>query len=178
MQAGLVREVPNMMIQKLYHVAYRCNDAQETIDFYTKVLGLKFAMAVSQERVPSTQEELPYIHIFLEMADGSSVAFFELPQAAQAIPDTNTPPWVQHLALEVASREHLLAMKATLEQHGVEYIGIVDHGTIHSLYFFDPNGHRLEVMYRVDEGVRAERARKSQQVLDQWNAKWHPEHVR
>ena len=29
------------MFQKLHHVAYRCRDAQETVDFYTKVLGLK-----------------------------------------------------------------------------------------------------------------------------------------
>ena len=31
------------MFQKLHHVAYRCRDAQETVDFYTKVLGLKYA---------------------------------------------------------------------------------------------------------------------------------------
>jgi catechol 2,3-dioxygenase-like lactoylglutathione lyase family enzyme len=29
------------MFQKLHRVAYRCRDAQETVDFYTKVLGLK-----------------------------------------------------------------------------------------------------------------------------------------
>ncbi len=165
------------MIQKLYHVAYRCNDAQETVNFYTKVLGLKFAMAVSQDRVPSTGEEVPYIHIFFEMGDGSNVAFFELPQAPQPIPDTNTPPWVQHLALEVMSREDLLKMKAALEANGVEYIGIVDHGTINSLYFFDPNGHRLEVALRVNEAVRAERASMSNDVLKAWNAKWHPEYA-
>ena len=31
------------MFQKLHHVAYRCRDAQETVEFYTKVLGLKYA---------------------------------------------------------------------------------------------------------------------------------------
>ena len=31
------------MFQKLHHVAYRCRDAQETVDLYTKVLGLKYA---------------------------------------------------------------------------------------------------------------------------------------
>lgn len=166
------------MIQKLYHVAYRCNNAQETTDFYTKVLGLKFAMAVSQDRVPSTGEEVPYIHIFFEMADGSNVAFFELPQAPDAIPDTNTPSWVQHLALEVSTRDDLLKMKASLEENNVEYIGIVDHGTINSVYFFDPNGHRLEVALRVNEAVRAERAKMSGEVLRAWNAKWHPEQTR
>ncbi|TFL15797.1 VOC family protein [Pusillimonas caeni] len=165
------------MIQKLYHVAYRCNNSQETVDFYTKVLGLRFAMAVSQDRVPSTGEETPYIHIFFEMADGSNVAFFELPQTPRAIPDTNTPSWVQHLALEVSTRDDLLKMKASLEEHHIDYIGIVDHGTINSLYFFDPNGHRLEIALRVNEAVRAEREKKSNDVLKAWNAKWHPEYA-
>lgn len=164
-----------MMIQKLYHVAYRCNNSQETVDFYTKVLGLKFAMAVSQDRVPSTGEEVPYIHIFFEMADGSNVAFFELPQAAKAIPDTNTPSWVQHLALEVSTRADLMEMKDRLEKNNVSFIGPVDHGTINSLYFFDPNGHRLEVALRVNEQVREERAKARFDVLKDWNAKWHPE---
>lgn len=165
------------MIKKMYHVAYRCKNSQETVDFYTKVLGLKFAMAMSSDRVPSTGEELPYIHIFFEMADGSNVAFFELPQAPEAIPDTNTPSWVQHLALEVSSREDLMKMKASLEANDVEYIGPVDHGTINSLYFFDPNGHRLEVALRVNETVRLERAAKSDEVLKAWNARWHPEYA-
>lgn len=165
------------MIQKLYHVAYRCNTAQETIDFYTQVLGLKFSMAVSEERVPSTGEEIPYIHIFFEMADGSNVAFFELPQARPAQPDPNTPSWVQHLALEVGTREDLLKMKASLEKHNIEYIGIVDHGTINSLYFFDPNGHRLEIALRVNETIRAEREKKTNDVLQAWNAKWHPQYA-
>ena len=40
---GLENAGGRAMFQKLHHVAYRCRDAQETVDFYTKVLGLKYA---------------------------------------------------------------------------------------------------------------------------------------
>jgi catechol 2,3-dioxygenase-like lactoylglutathione lyase family enzyme len=71
------------MLQRLHHVAYRCLDAAETVDFYTNVIGLRFAHAISQDRVPSTQEFSPHLHIFFELGDGSYLAFFELGKAAQ-----------------------------------------------------------------------------------------------
>ena len=30
-----------MLLQKLHHVAYRCTDVAETVQFYTKYLGLE-----------------------------------------------------------------------------------------------------------------------------------------
>src|SRR4029077_20793939 len=90
-----------MEIKSLHHVAYRCKDAKKTADFYTKVLDLEYAMAVSEDRVPSTGEEHPYMHIFFRMDDGSYVAFFELPEMPEMGRDGNTPLWVQHLALRV-----------------------------------------------------------------------------
>ena len=40
-----------MAVTKLHHAAYRCNDAQETADFYTKYLGLEYYAAVAEEDV-------------------------------------------------------------------------------------------------------------------------------
>jgi catechol-2,3-dioxygenase len=59
--------------------------------------------------------------------------------------DPNTPAWVQHLALRVADEAALLRAKQRIESHGVEVLGPVDHGICRSIYFFDPNGHRLEL---------------------------------
>ena len=36
------------MLQKLHHIAYRCRDAQETVDFYTKVIGKDYAQVKSR----------------------------------------------------------------------------------------------------------------------------------
>ena len=38
-----------------------------------------------------------------------------------------------------------MQFKAHLEAQGVGVLGVTDHGIFHSIYFFDPNGHRLEL---------------------------------
>jgi glyoxylase I family protein len=157
------------MLKKLHHVAYRCNDAKETVEFYTKMLGLKFAHALSNDRVPSTRMWSPHLHIFFEMADGSYIAFFEVPCSPPAQKDPNTPDWVQHLALEVENEQVLLDAKKRLEDAGIDVVGVTDHGFCHSIYFFDPSGHRLEMTIRRDSKEELEEfAANAQSVLDTW----------
>jgi hypothetical protein len=95
--------------------------------------------------VPSTGEHCPYVHIFFRMQDGSSLAFFDLGDDVKALPSPNTPAWVNHIALRVESVEDLLRAKQRLQAAGVEVLGITDHHIIESIYFFDPNGIRLEL---------------------------------
>ena len=45
-------------------------------------------------------------------------------------------------------RPTLLRAKARLEAAGVEVLGVTDHHIIESIYFFDPNGIRLELTVR------------------------------
>ena len=103
-----------MDIKSLHHVAYRCKDAKQTAEFYTKVLGLEYAMAMAEDRVPSTGEASPYMHVFFRMHDGSYVAFFEVPESPPMGRDENTPRWVQHLALRVPDMKTLMAYKKKL----------------------------------------------------------------
>ena len=134
-----------MNVQGLHHVAYRCKDARETTEFYTKYLDLEFDVAIAENEVPSTGEWSPHIHLFFRMDDGSCVAFFELPEAPDMKLDPNTPDWVQHLALKVPDMETQQLYKDRLEADGIEVIGPIDHQLCQSIYFFDPNGHRLEL---------------------------------
>lgn len=136
-----------MLVKSLHHVAYRCKSAKETAEFYTRALGLKYKMAVSADTVLSTGEYSPHFHLFFEMEDGSSVAFFEVPESPEMGFDPNTPDWVQHLALRVGSMEELLAAKKRLEGMGIDVIGPADHRICQSIYFHDPSGHRLELTY-------------------------------
>jgi glyoxylase I family protein len=115
------------MLQKLHHVAYRCTNAAQTVDFYTRLLGLELVHALTNDYVPSVKRYDPHLHIFFAMEDGSYIAFFEVPMAAPAQKDPNTPAWVQHLALEVKDMGTLLAGKQRLEKAGVEVIGPTDH---------------------------------------------------
>jgi glyoxylase I family protein len=157
------------LIRNLHHVAYRCRDAKRTADFYTQALGLKFTMAMSEERVPTTGAHCPYMHVFFQMADGSHVAFFELPEEKPMQLDPNTPPWVQHLALEVQDAAALDAAVERLKQRGVEVIGPVDHQIFKSIYFHDPDGHRLELTYRTETpGMMKALADTAQPMLQEW----------
>lgn len=158
------------MPKGLHHVAYRCIDSDATIDFYTRLMGMKFAHALFNDRVPSTKALNPHLHIFFEMDDGSYLAFFELPLAPAPEKDPNTPDWVQHLALEVASETALLEGKARLEGGGVSVIGPIDHGFCKSIYFFDPNGHRMELTSRCDSPeALAEFHANAPNVMNEWH---------
>lgn len=159
-----------MPVQKLHHVVYRCNDAKETSEFYRNVMEMEYTMAVSEDHVPSTGEQTPYFHLFFEMADGSCVAFFELPTCPPMQMDPNTPAWVQHLALEVESMEELERMKVKIEAAGCDVVGPTDHGFCHSIYFFDPNGHRLELTYQTGSKEMMDDLRSSAEtMLDKWD---------
>lgn len=50
--------------QGVHHVAYRCKDAKETVAWYQKHLNMDFVLAIAEDKVPSTGEPDPYMHIF------------------------------------------------------------------------------------------------------------------
>uniref|UniRef100_D5WZC3 Glyoxalase/bleomycin resistance protein/dioxygenase n=1 Tax=Thiomonas intermedia (strain K12) TaxID=75379 RepID=D5WZC3_THIK1 len=134
-----------MLVQKIHHVAYRCKDALQTARWYAQHLDMKLVLCIAEDTVPSTGETDPYMHIFLDAGQGNILAFFELPTQPEMGRDPNTPVWTQHLALEVGSMDELLAAKQRLQDAGIDVLGPTDHALFQSIYFFDPNGHRLEL---------------------------------
>jgi catechol 2,3-dioxygenase-like lactoylglutathione lyase family enzyme len=134
-----------MKIEQIHHVAYRCRDAKETVEWYGKMQNMGFVLAIAEDQVPSTHEPDPYMHLFLDAGNGNILAFFELPTKPEMSRDLNTPKWVQHLAFKVKDRDELIEFKDHLEKNGVEVLGVTDHAIFHSIYFFDPNGHRIEL---------------------------------
>ncbi len=168
-----------MSLKRIHHVAYRCRDAKETVTFYRTVLGMAFKLAIAEDRVPSTGEDDPYMHVFLDAGMGNVLAFFELPNSPDMDRDRNTPEWVQHIAFEVATIEDLLASKERLEAHDIEVLGPVNHGIFDSIYFFDPNGHRLELA--CNKGSDEDLARLeavADDMLEEWSqTKKAPRHA-
>jgi catechol 2,3-dioxygenase-like lactoylglutathione lyase family enzyme len=132
-------------IHGLHHFAYRCRDAEETRHFYEDILGLPLAHVIKADHVPSTGEYCPYVHVFFEMRDGSYIAFFDLGDNTAALPSPNTPAWCNHLALKMNNVEEVMDAKKRLEAAGIDVVGVTDHGFVQSIYFFDPNGIRLEL---------------------------------
>lgn len=159
-----------MLCQKIHHVAYRCRDARETAEFYTEVLGLPLSHAVGGDHVPSTGEYDPHIHLFFELEDGSSIAFFEVPKAPGDMKDTAMHDWIQHIAFEVQDTTTLLEAKADLEAKGVEVVGPTDHGFLLSIYVHDPSGHRVELTCRTGEvGEASEATDRALGLLEHWD---------
>lgn len=157
-------------IKGLYHFSFPCRDAEETRAFYEDLLELPLVNFMQSDTVPSTGEKKPYAHMFFEMGDGSYVAFFDLGDNVMPLPSPNTPDWVQHLALEVGTVEEVLATQKRLEDAGIEVKGLVDHDFVQSIYFFDPNGLRLEITARTERpGVLVEAAREAHDQLDAWS---------
>lgn len=158
-----------MRIKCLHHFAYRCRDAEETRRFYEDVLGMPLTHVIKMDYVPSTGEYCPYVHVFFQMRDGSYIAFFDLGDDVKPDPSPNTPAWVNHLALELDTAEELVAAKKRLEDAGIEVLGITDHHIIHSIYFFDPNGIRLELTVKAIEEAEMKRLGSNARTeLDRW----------
>jgi catechol 2,3-dioxygenase-like lactoylglutathione lyase family enzyme len=163
----------------IHHVAYRCHDARETAQWYAQMLGMKFQLAFAENEVPSTGEHDPYMHIFLDAGGGNVLAFFELPEQPTMGRDPNTPQWVQHIAFKLGSLENLIAAKAHLQEKGVDVLGPTNHGIFKSIYFFDPNGHRLELACDIGSPEDyKELERVGPAMLEEWSTtKLAPQHA-
>ncbi len=169
-----------MKIERIHHVAYRCKDAKETVEFYTQKLNMGFVLAIAEDQVPSTHEPDPYMHIFLDAGGGNILAFFELPTKPAMGRDENTPVWVQHIAFQVKDRDALVEYAEHLKKNGVEVLGITDHTIFNSIYFFDPNGHRIELAAPVpaQENNLARLDAVKWDMLEEWSkTKRAPKHA-
>jgi catechol 2,3-dioxygenase-like lactoylglutathione lyase family enzyme len=166
-------------LQRIHHVAYRCKDARETVAWYQRVLDMDFQLAISENEVPSTREPDPYMHVFLDAGNGNVLAFFELPNSPPMGRDEQTPIWVQHIAFQLADVEALEAAKSRIEGMGIEVLGPVNHTIFQSIYFFDPNGHRIELAANtVRPGMLEELKRVAPDMIEEWSrTKKAPQHA-
>lgn len=164
-----------MKVEQIHHVAYRCRNAKETVEFYRKVLNMDFLMAMAEDRAPSTKADDPYMHVFLDAGNGNILAFFELPNSPPMGRDPNTPEWVQHIAFRVKDLPALTEAKRHVEACGLEVVGPTDHGVFQSIYFFDPSGNRLELTALTTSADKAsELKRVAPQMLEEWDKTKRP----
>ncbi|MES2685217.1 MAG: VOC family protein [Pseudomonadota bacterium] len=159
-------------VQQLHHYAYRAKDAEETRHFYEDILGLPLYHIIQSDYVPSTGEYCPYTHFFFRLQDGSFIAFFDLGNDEAALPSPNTPLWVNHISFRVNTVADLEAMKARLQAGGIEVLGVTDHHIFKSIYFFDPNGVRLELTAQLaDEFEMLQESKTAHARLAEWTAR-------
>ena len=137
-------------LQNVDHLAFNTTDMRKTIDFYCGVLEMRLAMAF---RTSASLEKsklagappFPNIrHYMFEMGGGGMLAFFEYP------PDTprgnrDLDGTMQHVAF-YSDRASLHRLVKRLDEHGIRHTPPLYVGwRLYSVYFYDPNGIRLEV---------------------------------
>lgn len=163
---------PPAAIQQLHHFAYKARDAEETRQFYEDILGLPLYHIIQSDYVPSTGEYCPYTHFFFRLKDGSFIAFFDLGDDVKAEPSPNTPLWVNHISFRVDTVQELENTKARLEAFGIEVLGVTDHHIFKSIYFFDPNGIRLELTAQLADAQAMEKdSTVAHARLQEWTAR-------
>ena len=163
---------PAAPIQQLHHFAYKARDAEETRHFYEDILGLPLYHIIQSDYVPSTGEYCPYTHFFFRLQDGSFIAFFDLGDDVKPLPSPNTPLWVNHISFRVNTVQDLENTKTRLQAHGIEVLGVTDHHIFKSIYFFDPNGIRLELTAQLADAAQMHKdSTVAHQRLSDWTAR-------
>jgi catechol 2,3-dioxygenase-like lactoylglutathione lyase family enzyme len=153
--------MPETLPKSVNHIAFPIASTAAAHEFYTKVLGCKLIGAVREDHIPSTGEDIGFLHSFYAMADGVAIAFFEI-EGFNGDFDGNAPKFARHLDY-----------KKRLEDAGVSVIGVTDHeGIWESIYFFDPNGIRLELTYQARPLAEQDAAEAEIEVQ-----KWIAEHA-
>jgi catechol 2,3-dioxygenase-like lactoylglutathione lyase family enzyme len=148
------------MLRGIHHLALVTDDMRMTLDFYVRVLGMPIVHALrTPARAPDAGHAHgagapPYagiLHYFLDMGGDSLLAFFEYPKGVAKV-DRDAIGAMQHVSFACGParyRELLARLKAT----GVTINAgplLVIPPAIHSFYFFDPNGIRLEISADLD----------------------------
>ncbi len=143
-----------MSILGLHHITLVCKDAQRTVDFYTKTLGLRFVKKTVNFDAPDSY----HLYFGDEVGSpGSAVTFFEWPEAPRG-------RWgvggTHHFALAVSDYDGLLKWKRRLTDLGLPVTGPLDRHYFKSIYFQDPDGVILEIAtngpgWTVDEAPEA-----------------------
>lgn len=131
-------------VKMLHHHAFRCRNAQQTREFYEGLLGFPLVAVCLEPIDPLTNEAKPYAHMYFELADGSALAFFDYPAHFTESDFPEVDQFGHHIAMEVTGGDATIdAYKDKLEAAGVDVFEI-DHGYCRSIYFYDPNGMRVE----------------------------------
>jgi catechol 2,3-dioxygenase-like lactoylglutathione lyase family enzyme len=130
------------------HLALITTDMDRTVRFYHGVLGA---------RVVATVRTAEFRHYFFDFGPQCTVAFFEYTDTtttpftkAAGVPDSRASQF-DHLALNVPGEDALTDLQQRLRAAGCEVTDIIDHATVRSIYFTDPNGIALEASWWVTD---------------------------
>lgn len=129
------------------HLAMATGDMDKTIHFWRDLLGMRLVAGLGQPG---------YRHYFSEFSKTDLLAFFEwLGVEPVQEKDHGQPvsgPFIfDHVSFGVETEEDLWALKDKLPAAGFWVSDMIDHGFIHSIYAFDPNGMPIGFSHNVED---------------------------
>jgi len=135
----------------IHHLALCTDDMKATTEFYTRVLGMPLIHAMKVPHGlgtgPGNRGNPPYEdirHYFFDMGNDSLLAFFEIPKGKEPKANRNAIGAMQHCAF-VVTPERFAEIEARLRKHKISYNGPIPQlPGLDGIYFYDPNGFRLE----------------------------------
>lgn len=131
-----------MSILGLHHITLICSDAQQTVDFYTRVLGLRFVKKTVNFDDPGSY------HLYFgdeTGRPGTAITFFEWPDAPRGHSGIGG---THHFALTVEDVNGLLKWKRRLNDLSIAVQLPTDQRFFASIFFNDPDGTVLEIATR------------------------------
>ncbi len=154
-----IQSIERLPSRGIHHLALTTEDMQMTTDFYVSVVGMPLVHAMKVPPGvgigPGNRGNPPYEeirHYFFDMGNDSLLAFFEIPKGEKKPSDRDDIGGMQHCAFTVTPKQ-MEEMRDRLDAADVSYDGPVDilPGLV-SMYFFDPNGIRLEACCQPRKG--------------------------
>jgi catechol 2,3-dioxygenase-like lactoylglutathione lyase family enzyme len=131
----------------IHHLAMATQDMDGTIRFWRDLLGMRLVAGLGKPG---------YRHYFFQISGNNFIAFFEwsgvepVPEKDHGYP-VKGPFIFDHVSFEVETEEDLWLLKDQLEAAEFWVSEVIDHGFIHSIYSFDPNGIPIEFSCAVKE---------------------------
>src|ERR1700719_283412 len=128
-------------IGKLGHIVINVRDVAKSAEFYTEILGFEVSDVYPDEMVPGGMA-------FLRCnPDHHGIALVGSMSAAAENVELN------HIAFEVATLEEVVRARDHLREHGVaiDFEGRRRAGCQLAVEFRDPDGHRLEIYWGIDQ---------------------------
>jgi catechol 2,3-dioxygenase len=117
-------------INKVGHVVLNVTDVEASAKFYTEALGM--------EVMRLREGNAAFLSFGTQHHD---IALFKAPEGAE-----RGQLGLNHIALQIDGGEmELRQLYGRLVQQGAKVDFTTDHGMTHSVYFFDPDGNRLEI---------------------------------
>ncbi len=127
-------------LQRLGHVLIGVRDLEKAKDFYTRILGFQVL-----------EQDPEHGGVFLALGGaGNTLDLFPCTNPAAAAPDAGGATnglGVRHTAFAVATEQDLKDAWFALKEAGVPILRAVDHVSQKSLYFHDPDGNLLEIVW-------------------------------